>query len=452
MAQITRQKGAASSNPSALKRWVLSRFMTHAVSHQRLVGRRARLEAKRRKEGRRHVVEYFHQVDDGYSHLAVQMLGKLAATYDVDFVVHLVPGLRDDNIPEPELLRDMSRWDAAAIASEYGLEFADAPSVPAKPLSDLAQSILAALDTEAFVAEGVAVSDCLWRQDEPGLKTLAARLGTAPEGAVAARLAKGAARRAELKHYSGAMFYYEGEWYWGVDRLHHLEARLRDLSTVRRAGAGLIAPNPRVATTFPSGAAEMTLEYYVSLRSPYTAISWEPTHALAKASGVGLEVRPVLPMVMRGVPATFQKAFYVWKDVAREAGVLGVDFGNFYDPIGKPIEQGLSLYMWALGKGRGNELFGAFLKAAFAMGINTDSRAGLRRVVEMAGLDWDEAQNHLEDNTWRDQVEDNRKTMYALGIWGVPSYRLIDRTGKQVLSVWGQDRLWLVSRKIVEHA
>ena len=24
---------------------------------------------------------------------------------------------------------------------------------------------------------------------------------------------------AQLKHYSGAMFYYEGEWYWGIGRL-----------------------------------------------------------------------------------------------------------------------------------------------------------------------------------------------------------------------------------------
>ena len=40
------------------------------------------------------------------------------------------------------------------------------------------------------------------------------------------RLDSGTAHRAELKHYSGAMFYYGKEWYWGVDRLYHLEKRL----------------------------------------------------------------------------------------------------------------------------------------------------------------------------------------------------------------------------------
>jgi 2-hydroxychromene-2-carboxylate isomerase len=452
VSQVTQQSGAASSNPSGIKRWALSRLMTHAISAERQARQRVRKEARRRKDGRPHLVEYFHQVDDGYSHLAMQALAKLAGAYHIDLVVHLVPGLRDDNIPEPDLLLDMSRWDSAAIAPHYGLAFPEAPSAPAKRLSDLALSILAALEVNSVITVGVEVSDSLWRGDEAGLKAIAAEYGTASEASVAARLKAGAARRAELKHYSGAMFYYEGEWYWGIDRLRHLEARLHALSALRSGGAALVAPKPGNLTTFPSGASEMTLEYYVSLRSPYTAISWEPTLALAKASGITLDVRPVLPMVMRGVPATFQKALYVWKDVAREARDLDVEYGDFYDPIGKPVQQGLSLYMWALGKSRGNDFFGAFLKAAFAKGVNTNSRAGMRQVVEMAGLDWDEAQNHLEDNTWQCSVEENRKTMYALGIWGVPSYRLLDRSGYSVLSVWGQDRLWLVARKIVEHA
>jgi 2-hydroxychromene-2-carboxylate isomerase len=452
MSGITRQGGAASNNPSGIKRWFLSRLMTHAISDERQARQRVRKEARRRKDGRAHLVEYFHQVDDGYSHLSIQALQKLVGAYDIHLVVHLVPMLRDDNIPEPELLQEMSRWDSAAIAPHCGFAFPSASSLPAKRLSDLALSILAALETGRFITVGVAVSDCLWRGDEAGLNALAAEHGTAPAANVAAKLQSGAARRAQLKHYSGAMFYYEGEWYWGIDRLSHLEARLRSLSALRNGNEAMVAPKPGTLTTFPSGASEMTLEYYASLRSPYTAISWEPTLALAKASGVRLEVRPVLPMVMRGVPATFQKAFYVWKDVSREARDCGVEYGNFYDPIGKPVQQGLSLYTWALDKGRGNDFFGAFLKAAFAKGINTNSRAGMRRVVEMAGLDWEEAQNHLQDDTWQQLVEANRKTMYELGIWGVPSYRLLDRGGKPVLSVWGQDRLWLVSHKIVEHA
>ena len=38
--------------------------------------------------------------------------------------------------------------------------------------------------------------------------------------------------------------------------------------------------------------------------------------------------------------------------------------------------------------------------------------------------------------------------MYECGLWGVPSFRLLDETGEQVLALWGQDRLWLFSREI----
>ena len=47
-------------------------------------------------------------------------------------------------------------------------------------------------------------------------------------------------------------------------------------------------------------------------------------------------------------------------------------------------------------------------------------------------------------------MEENRLAMYRFGSWGVPSYRLLDRDGKEVLGVWGQDRLWLVAKKIAE--
>lgn len=35
--------------------------------------------------------------------------------------------------------------------------------------------------------------------------------------------------RQSLGHYLSAMLYYGGEWYWGIDRLHHLETRLQAL-------------------------------------------------------------------------------------------------------------------------------------------------------------------------------------------------------------------------------
>jgi 2-hydroxychromene-2-carboxylate isomerase len=360
----------------------------------------------------------------------------------------LVPALRDENFPEPDLLLRMSRVDAANIAPHYGLNFPTYGQAPAQALCDMAAGVLCRLSPTQFADFGVRASDCLWRGDLAGMQALIERFGRASDSEVAAAHRRGAARREHLKHYGGAMFWYEGEWYWGVDRLYHLEQRLTALDAVKDPAAPPVAPRPAIASIFPGAVRSMTLEYFPSLRSPHTAISWDPTMKLVKDSGIQLAVKPVLPMVMRGVPATFEKGLYIVADAAREARAMNVDYGRLYDPVGEPVLRGFSLYMWALQQGKGNELLGAFLKAAFAKGINTNCSSGLRWVVMEAGLDWDQARQHLRDQTWQTMLEENRQRIYASGIWGVPSYRLLDPHGKELLSVWGQDRLWLVAERM----
>jgi 2-hydroxychromene-2-carboxylate isomerase len=159
-------------------------------------------------------------------------------------------------------------------------------------------------------------------------------------------------------------------------------------------------------------------------------------------------VRPILPMVMRGVPATRQKGMYIFWDTAREARAAGVPFGNFYDPIGEPARRGYSLFPWACEQGKGVELISAFLRCAFSKGINLNKDKGVKKMVELAGLDWSEAQKRLGQPGWETLLEENRGVMYESGLWGVPSYRLLNNSGKELLALWGQDRLWLFAREI----
>ena len=410
MNEITKQSGVASSTPPAVVRWLQSKIMTRlgsAESQQKLWQSR---EKKRQADGRHHEVLYFHQEGDGYSDLAAHTLDKLVARYDITLSVHLVTAETGANTPELELLKLMSHRDAALISPHYGL---DQPTV---------------LSPEQAMA----------LQDKMG----------GADGSLQERQAAGNTLRSKLGHYSGAMFYYEGEWYWGIDRLYHLEARLKSLGADKSPDQPPLYPRPSNAVS--GDASALTLEYYPSLRSPYTAVSWEPTMKLARESGINLEIKPVLPMVMRGVPATRQKGMYIFKDAAREARAQGVIYGKFYDPIGEPVLKGYALYAWAKTTGKGNDLLGGFLNAAFAEGINTNSHHGLRHIVEKAGLDWQEARNHLNDTEWHSELEQNRLSMYGFGSWGVPSYHLLDANGDSVLAVWGQDRLWLVARTIAD--
>jgi 2-hydroxychromene-2-carboxylate isomerase len=120
-----------------------------------------------------------------------------------------------------------------------------------------------------------------------------------------------------------------------------------------------------------------------------------------------------------------------------------------YDPVGHAVERGFALWPFARDKGRGKEFISAFLKAAFVDGRPTGTDEGLRRVTEAAGLSFEEARPSLENEGWREELENNRRTMYEeLGLWGVPSYRLRGPEDEPNLCVWGQDRLWLVAAEI----
>ena len=441
------QGGFATSNPAPLLRWATSKVLRRVASEEYVAARRAKVESARRKAGGAHVVEYFHQVDDGYSHLAAQLLSPLLERYDIELVCHVVPAPSGANAPEPELLANLSAYDAVRIAPHYGLQF-PANAAPDRKLAEAAVGVLAGVDGAEFAQLAPRLGEAVWRGSPDALRSAAAGREPLDAQAVQRALASGAARRKKIGHYSGAMFHYGKEWYWGVDRLCYLEQRLADLGARRSGSADLLAPRPLVEVPERKDDGSLALEFYPSIRSPYTAVAFDQTVDLARRSGVTLRIRPVLPMVMRGVPATRAKGVYIFSDSAREARAAGVDWGELYDPIGRPVERCYALWPWAVRRGRGAELLSAFLRAAFLEGVNTNRESGLRHVVESAGLDWQEAQAHLGDTEWEEEIEANRVAMYELGLWGVPSFRLVKADGETALAAWGQDRLWLVSREI----
>jgi 2-hydroxychromene-2-carboxylate isomerase len=414
--------------------------------------RRRIAEAKRRISGQPHRVHYFHQMDDPYSQLAAQVLARLNDAYDIELLPHLVGQPPEDAAPERERLAAFARKDAADIAPACGLVFERRDGAPQAPLVDLATSILAAATPKDFVHRAAEIGTALWANDAAALAEIARTLEPADASTTAARVAEGDKLRQKLGHYLGATFFYGGEWYWGVDRLHYLETRLRELGAdvAGNAGSPIVAPpTKRSATAAGSEAGDILLEFYPSLRSPYTAIAFSRVYDLARRTGVQLVLRPVLPMVMRGLPVPLAKRLYIVRDTKREADRAGVAFGRVCDPVGEPVEKAFALFPWAREHGRAGEFLQSFADAAFAEGVDTGSEAGLRTVVERAGLSWDEAQAHRGDQDWRDELETNRQQLLDLGLWGVPSFRV--RGGSEPdFCTWGQDRLWLVERAIAK--
>ncbi len=411
--------------------------------------RRNAAELRRRLTRSPHRVLWFHQVDDPYSHLAAQVLERFAARWAIELDPILVGAPPDDAAPDRDRLEAFARKDAADVAPGYGLSFPAGAPAPTPTFVAKAARVLAGLSPEQFVTWAPRVGDALWRGDGAALETLARGSTPVSEAAAHAVVDDGTEQRRRLGHYLGGMFYYGNEWYWGVDRLAHLEERLDGLGLARGPDRAPLVTPPRAPESRPTATAPLELEFFCSLRSPYTYIAMERVFALPRRLPVEIVLRPVLPMVMRGLPVPAAKRLYIVLDTKREAERAGVPFGRVCDPVGRPVERAFELYPWARERGRAAEFLHAFARAAFAEGIDTGSDAGLRFVVEQAGLLWDEAlAEQAADRGWRDELEANRQTLLGLGLWGVPSFRLRGRPGESDYCTWGQDRLWRVEAEI----
>lgn len=332
-------------------------------------------------------VDYFHQADDPYSQLTAQLLPALRAAYDVDWTEHAVSAPSSAAAPEPQMLYAWALRDAALLAEVHGL-------APPHAASDASTNAT----------------------DE------------------------GDALRARLGHYLGATFHCDGCWYWGVDRLPYLEAALADY---RRADAPIVRWVQEGGATSGIGVGR-TIDFFLSFRSPYTYLAAARVRHLAERTGAKLRLRYVLPMVMRGLPVPADKRLYIVRDTKREADRHGLPFGRICDPVGIGVERGLAVLDHAIAIGKGSAFAESFLQGVFAEAVDAASDGGLHRIAARAGLDAAFVRAALRDDRWRAVAEANRSEMFALGLWGVPSFRVDDLPPH-----WGQDRLWAVERDLV---
>jgi 2-hydroxychromene-2-carboxylate isomerase len=429
---------------SALKNIAIKhvvRILTHPATRQ---WQRTRASLVRRIKGAAAQVHYFHQTDDPYSHLCVQLLERLGRGYDVDLLAHLVSAPEDSAAPDRERLGHWSLRDATLLAQAHGLE-APALSPDAGALASAESRLAASLQAGRFVVDAAAISQRLWSgQPQPeGLVQ-----GHSQADAQAAKAA-GTALRKQLGHYLGATFFYGGEWYWGIDRLHYLEQRLRDEGLCREPARALLVPVRDIA--LPGAPAlhggrkpTAQLHYFCSFRSPYTYIALPRARQLAEHYGAQLQIRFVLPMVMRGLAVPREKGMYIVADVAREAQRVGMPYGFLVDPVGKPVERGYAVLHQAMKSGAGLQLAQSFLQGVWADGIDAGTDSGLYAIALRAGLDKAFVDKALADDSWRAAAATNRLELLDMDLWGVPSFRVNDLPG-----YWGQDRLWMVEQDLM---
>jgi 2-hydroxychromene-2-carboxylate isomerase len=329
-------------------------------------------------------LELYYEPGDPHSDLCAQVLASMRDRVRGRIDVRLVGESAPEDYPERERQRAYAIVDATRIAPARGLTFPGG-------------------DPEALIAPSVV-----------------------PDGPEA-----NAQRRAKLGHYLPAVWQFAGDWFWGVDRLGFLEARLREhdlldgdapLTDLDPAKAAL----PELPDPLPA------LEFFYSFRSPYSYLAALKMQAFHARWPAGVVVRPVLPMAMRDITVNRAKQLYTLRDVRRVADRRGIAFGRVADPLGEGAKRLLGVFGNAAGSEQQLALLVSAGRAVWSEGIDVGTDDGLRFVCERAGVD-----STVGDDI--DYAERNRLDLLDAGLWGVPCYRLGDG-----FAAWGQDRFWML--------
>jgi len=410
--------------------------------------RRGVSELCRRIAGRPHVLKVFLELDDPYSYLLSMYLTEIGDGFDVELEFYLTSALGGAFRPHADMLAVYAERDCERLALELGIPFLDRGRAPPVEYRRALIDVLATDEGQENYAEELLQAISLyWRGDSEAAARRVSDAGSSQRGD--AMLDRNQQLLRKLGHYNSAMIYYAGEWYWGVDRLHYLLERLSELGAKRESATcarltsvrqirqvNLPVKPPRAAMELPP------LEYFYSFRSPYSYLSIRRVFDIADAFGLKLTIRPVLPMVMRGLPVPKAKLVYILTDTAREAVRLGIPFGKFTDPLGPGTERCMAVFAYALSEKRERDFLLNAGEAIWARRIDVATDEGMRKVTGRTGLFWPEVKAAMEDDAWRVDAEQNCESMLEAGSWGVPTLRLGD------FVVWGQDRDWLLVRHI----
>jgi len=406
-------------------------------------------EVRRRATFRKHSVQIFLQLDDPYSYLLSHYLQPVASGYKVELRLYLSQALQGEFAPEPAMQAEYALRDCKLLAAELGIPFLDRGDVPVIEHRRALLGLLAEEQGQEDFAESFHEAlSCFWRGDTEGAARLVGTLQTDP-AETNVLISSNQLLLRKLGHYNSAMMLYAGEWYWGVDRLPHMCDRLDSLGARKLPEPlGSIASLKQAmrlslpAAVPATGNALPPLDFFFSFRSPYSYLALHRVFAIADAFGVRLRIKPVLPMIMRGMKLPRSKGLYILSDTSREAARHNIEFGKFADPAGDGAKRALAAFFYASSQGKEREYLLAAGGAIWALGVDVGTDEGLRSVTEKAGLFWPDVAAALADSEWQMQAEANREELMGLGIWGVPAYQFSGH------AIWGQDRDWLLARLI----
>ncbi len=418
--------------------------------------KRAKAERTRQHQNKPHQITVYLSINDPYSYLLLQVLTQLEKRFAISYDFRTVLSRQSDMFPAPQLWDKNAFDDGVYLSNLYNLDF---PSFKKESSVELDAQITAQLLhwelQPAYLANALSLFAAYWQGDYANIEKLLDTRVSKQVECYQHHLLANEKRLKDNGHYLAAMLNYGGEWYWGLDRLQYLEQRLNNLNLNRdhkniqynlghNNFCGLLNKED-IDTAQRQGLNDAPIEMYWSLRSPYSYLAIVRMQKLAEHYQVPLIVKPVLPMVMRRMQVPSNKKNYISHDTKRVSREYGIDFGFISDPLGKGVENCYALYEYAKSNDLAVEFLLHYAQAVWSQGVRSDTQKGLKKIVQSVGLNWVQAQQHLQDDSWKVWAQENLAQLYGEGLWGVPSFKYLDTRA------FGQDRINLIESEIVKH-
>jgi len=433
-------------------------FARAILSPKHLLRKRQTFERRRLRNNEPHRVTVYLRINDAHSYLLLQALSELQTRYQLHYEFRTVLALQQDAYPAPALWAENAFNDCAYLANLYA-DIIDEPRFPkALPKSTadrdtrVTHQLLEFESQGNYLTQALALFHAYWNNDQSIdslLDTPLLRSSTHYQQL----LLDNQEMLKNNGHYLSGILHYGDEWYWGLNRLQHFERRINQLESTASENKKVVYDRSHryfcramdqgeVTIHTTQRDCEYELEMTYSARSPYSYLGLLRARKLARHYNLRLTIKPVLPMLMRGMQVSRQKSRYIISDVCREAAQHDIPFGFVADPLGKGVENTYALFEYAKSQRLEVEFLESVARGVWAEGVRSDTERGLSKLVSRTGLDWSIAKTHLADNSWRIWAQDNLLKLTTDNQWGVPCFKFNET------SVFGQDRLDRIEQEI----
>ncbi len=381
---------------------------------------------------RKVVAEVYVALNDPHSFMLVQVLEALAQRFNIEFKLFLTHGALFGIEENREQWCQWALKDANKTAIQYGLT-----PLNAYPKNN---SLVTGQQKWQLMPQTLANAKLIFEKTW----TNSFEESFLPSTPVINYQVKNLRRLLNKGHELAGSIYYAGEWFWSIGRLEHLERKLneqgfnKDESQVVYGKAHLtFDPKP-----FNEKSEIQEITAYISIRSPYSYLGLKQAKKLSEHYGVPLKIKPILPMLMRGLGISIDKQRYIYLDAHREAKQLNIPYDGFCDPIGEGVFNCYQFFNYAEQEGKAFDYMLIMFEAVFVNNIDISKLSNVEKLMVTLGLNFSAAQDFAQHENWQTWSDNHQHEIEALGYWGVPCFKLGN------VDCWGQDRLWQIEAQL----